>query len=87
MAKLLHFYWVPCGSIGHKKMQIINLKIIGMSCSACVTHITNALQSVPGVKGTVVDSKEKYAKIEGENLDLAQLQAALEKEGYQAQPV
>ena len=67
-------------------MQTINLKIIGMTCNACVTHITDALQSVPGVKGTVVDSKEKYAKVEGDNLDLSQLQAALEKEGYQAQP-
>ena len=77
---------MPCGSNGPTKMQTINLKIIGMSCSACVTHITNALQSVPGVKGTVVDSREKCAKIEGENLDLAQIQAAIEKEGYQVQP-
>lgn len=63
----------------------INLKISGMSCGACVGHVTKALQSVPGVSSALVDLESKSARVEGENLDLKQLQAAVEEEGYSAQ--
>ena len=66
-------------------MQTLNLKISGMSCGACVGHVTKALQSAPGVSSAVVDLDSQSARVEGQNLDLAQLQAAVEEEGYQAQ--
>ena len=66
-------------------MQNLKLKISGMSCGACVNHVTNALQNVPGVSGTVVDMKDAYASVEGENLDFNQIKSAIEEQGYGVQ--
>ena len=66
-------------------MQILNLKISGMSCGACVSHVTRALQNVPGVSSALVDLQSQSACVEGQNLDLARIQDAVEEEGYQAQ--
>ena len=66
-------------------MQTLNLKISGMSCGACVSHVTRALQSAPGVQSAVVDLASQSARVEGENLDVEQLKAAVEEEGYEAQ--
>ena len=66
-------------------MEILNLKISGMSCGACVSHVTRALQTVPGVSSALVDLQSQSARVQGENLDLARIQAAIEEEGYQAQ--
>ncbi len=66
-------------------METLNLKISGMSCGACVSHVAQALQNAPGVQNAVVDLQSQSARVQGQNLDLAQLQAAVEEEGYQAQ--
>ncbi len=66
-------------------METINLKISGMTCGACVGHVTKALQTAPGVSSAVVDLANQSARVEGSNLDVAQLKAAIEEEGYQAQ--
>ena len=66
-------------------MNELNLKISGMSCGACVGHVTKALQSAPGVSSAVVDLESQSARVEGQSLDAAQLIAAVEEEGYQAQ--
>lgn len=66
-------------------METLNLKISGMSCGACVGHVTKALQSAPGVQSAVVDLATQSARVQGQGLDLAQLKAAVEEEGYQAQ--
>ena len=65
-------------------METLNLKISGMSCGACVGHVTRALQSAPGVKSAVVDLASQSARIEGEGLDAEQLKSAVEEEGYGA---
>ena len=66
-------------------METLNFKISGMSCGACVGHVTKALQSAPGVKFAVVDLASQSARVEGEKLDAQQLVAAVEEEGYSAQ--
>ena len=66
-------------------MQTLDLKISGMSCGACVGHVTRALQSAPGVKSAIVDLASQSARVQGENLDVEQLKAAVEEEGYEAQ--
>ncbi len=66
-------------------METLNLKISGMSCGACVGHVTNALQSAPGVSSAVVDLASESARVEGQNLNVEQLKSAVEEEGYQAQ--
>lgn len=66
-------------------MQIIELKIAGMNCGACVGHVTRALQNGTGVKSALVDLESASAQVSGENLDSGDLIAAVEEEGYGAQ--
>ncbi len=66
-------------------MENLNLKISGMSCDACIGHVSKALQSVAGVSNVNVDLEHGSAYVEGDNLDADKLIAAVEEEGYQAQ--
>ena len=66
-------------------MENLDLKIGGMSCSACVGHVSKALQSVAGVSSASVDLESGNAHVEGLNLDADALVAAVEEEGYEAQ--
>lgn len=65
-------------------MSTIELNIEGMSCSACVSHVTKALESVPGVSSAQVDLNTRSAQVTGEALSGAALVAAVEEEGYNA---
>lgn len=65
-------------------MSTIELKITGMSCGACVAHVTKALENVPGVRSAHVDLASQTARVEGEALDSAALVGAVEEEGYGA---
>lgn len=66
-------------------METLNLKISGMSCGACVGHVSRALQTTPGVTNAIVDLDSHSARVEGDNLDVEQLKAAVEEEGYEAE--
>ena len=66
-------------------MQTIELKVQGMSCGVCVTHVTRALKGVAGVHSAVVDLTSASAKVEGEALSVNKLIEAIEEEGYEAQ--
>ncbi|PQV62819.1 Copper chaperone CopZ [Abditibacterium utsteinense] len=66
-------------------MQTIELKISGMTCGSCVSHVTKALQSASGVQTAIVDLASGTARIQGENLDKAALVEAVKEEGYGAQ--
>lgn len=63
-------------------MSNIELKITGMSCGACVSHVTRALEDVPGVRSAHVDLESQTARVEGDNFDKAALVAAVKEEGY-----
>ncbi len=67
-------------------MQTLELKISGMMCDACVSHVTNALQSAPGVQSATVDLASGTARVAGDNFDTATLLEAVEEEGYSATP-
>lgn len=66
-------------------MENLNLKINGMSCAACVGHVSKALQSVAGVSNVQVELERGIAHVAGNNLDANKLIAAVEEEGYEAQ--
>jgi copper chaperone len=66
-------------------MSNITLKITGMSCGACVSHVTKALESVSGVRTASVDLASQTAHIAGEHLNDTALIAAVEEEGYGAE--
>lgn len=66
-------------------MRTIELQISGMTCGACQSHVSKALQSVSGVQKAVVDLPRGTAHVEGEDFDFAALLAAVEEEGYGAE--
>lgn len=62
------------------------LKISGMSCSACVGHVTNALQSVAGVQRAIVDLPSNTAVVEHDGtVEISQLVEAVIEDGYNAE--
>lgn len=62
------------------------LKVTGMNCGACVSHVTNALQGVEGVTSAVVDLDSGTATVKHEASVQAQtLVEAVEEDGYGAE--
>lgn len=62
------------------------LKVTGMSCGACVNHVTKALQSVAGVKLAAVDLSSGAATVKhDEDAKAEAMVEAVEEAGYHAQ--
>lgn len=61
------------------------LKIRGMSCSACVTHVTNALHSVDGVQKAEVDLHAGEAVVHHGGASGDAMVKAVTEEGYEAE--
>ncbi len=61
------------------------LPVKGMSCAACVAHVTRALQQVPGVREAQVNLATEQARVRvtSREVPLAQLKQAVEEAGYQ----
>lgn len=61
------------------------LKISGMTCDHCVSHVKSALESIEGVSEADVslESHEAEVTLSGEVID-ADLIAAVEEAGYEA---
>jgi copper chaperone CopZ len=47
-------------------MHTVELEVQGMTCGACVKHVTKALQSVPGVNRVDVDLTKGRASVQGD---------------------
>jgi uncharacterized protein len=60
----------------------MDLTVGGMTCSHCVSTVTDALKNVPGVTAVNVTLETGRAHVEGENLDRAKLAAAVKSAGY-----
>ena len=69
-------------------MQTETLSIAGMSCEACVGHVTRALQSLGGVQSVVVSLRDKKAIViyDPAAVQVPQLLEAVADEGYEAAP-
>ena len=64
-------------------MNTIDLQVEGMSCGSCVKHVTQALQSLPGVGGVEVDLTSGRVRVSGELAPGGDsLLMALTEEGY-----
>ena len=63
-----------------------DLKIGSMSCEACVSHVTRALQSVAGVDDAVVNLQNGSAQVQhnAQTSPQALIDAVVE-DGYEAQ--
>lgn len=62
------------------------LVIDGMSCDACVRHVTNALKSLPGVESAEVSLTEGKAivRFNPELVTVPVMIGAVVEEGYEA---
>ncbi|MBU1310561.1 MAG: heavy metal translocating P-type ATPase [Gammaproteobacteria bacterium] len=65
-------------------MNQITLSISGMHCGSCVGKVEKILQAVPGVSTATVNLATEQAQVEG-SAATAELLAALQRGGYQAQ--
>jgi len=64
---------------------VIKIKVAGMTCNHCVMAVKQALARVSGVEEVVEVSLERGEVLVRGSADPAQLLAAVEEEGYQAQ--
>ncbi|CCW36311.1 heavy-metal-associated domain-containing protein [Chthonomonas calidirosea] len=66
--------------------RTITLRIEGMSCEACVRHVTEALKRLEGVERAEVSLQNKSAQVvyAPDRVHLQQLLKAVEEEGYEA---
>lgn len=66
-------------------MNTIDLEVQGMSCGACVKHVTQALQTLSGVQQVDVNLPSRHVKVSGDlPADAQALIAALNAAGYPA---
>ena len=65
----------------------IELSITGMTCDHCVKTVTEAIEQVPGVTAAKVNLETNSAIVEGDEMDLEKILAAVGEEGYTATPV
>jgi len=65
-------------------METILLKINGMSCEACVSHVKKAIEAVQGVRSAAVSLEKREATVQHEGADPAKLVEAIVEEGYEA---
>ncbi|MSQ25827.1 MAG: heavy-metal-associated domain-containing protein [Dehalococcoidia bacterium] len=61
-----------------------DLKVHGMTCQNCVSHVTKAIQTIEGVKKVSVDLKAGKATVEYDATKATPLKmaAAVQKAGY-----
>ncbi len=66
-------------------MNSIDLQVDGMTCGACVKHVTQALQGLPGVNAVEVDLNAGRARVRADSTQSSlPMVAALEAAGYPA---
>ncbi|PZP90848.1 MAG: copper-transporting ATPase [Variovorax paradoxus] len=67
----------------------LTLSIGGMTCASCVGRVEKALRKVPGVLEAQVNlaTEQAQVKLADDRVDASVLVAAVEKAGYQAQPL
>ncbi len=69
-------------------MQTETFTVEGMSCAACVGHVTRALQGLDGVQSAQVslDDKQAIVTYDPSKVQAAQMIGAIVEEGYEASP-
>jgi copper chaperone len=69
-------------------METTVLNVSGMSCGACVRHVTRALEGIRGVNYVDVSLKESRAIVEYNQteIDIHALRSAIRDAGYDALP-
>ncbi len=68
-------------------MESVYMKVDGMSCGSCVNAVTKALTTVRGVSSVGVSLAEGIARIEGTELSVPAIEAAVVGAGYEAKVI
>jgi copper chaperone len=63
-------------------MSTIRYSVFGMTCNHCVQAVTKEVSAVSGVTDVVVDLAAKTVVVTGNELDDAELRAAIEEAGF-----
>lgn len=58
-----------------------------MHCGHCQAAVTNEVSGVQGVSEVMVDLDSKLVTVKGQNLDDAELRAAIDEAGYEVTSV
>ncbi len=74
---------------GTPMVQTTTLRIVGMSCGACVRHVTRAIEGMNGVVHVDVDLQTNQAVVEHlpDSVDETALVAAITDAGYSASAI
>src|SRR5688572_18717290 len=66
------------------------LRVEGMTCNNCARHVTEAIQSVPGVQSVLVNLQSQRASVRWKRdstTDAGALIATIAAAGYEAKPI
>jgi copper chaperone len=66
---------------------MVELKVTGMTCGHCESAVSKALAALPGVTRVVKVSREEERVVVDGDTDVQALIAAIEEEGYTAEPL
>jgi len=64
-------------------MQMVLLRVPGMTCEHCVAAVRREISMVAGVTSVDIDLASKNVAVHGLHLDPAAVHAAVEKAGYE----
>lgn len=67
-------------------MTTLDYTVSGMTCQHCVASVTEEVSEVPGVSAVEVDLGSGALRVTGEDVDPAEVQAAVAEAGYSASP-
>ena len=60
-------------------------RVTGMSCAACVAHVTKAVEAVPGVSSVSVNLLTNSMEVAFENTDIKSINNAVKRAGYKSE--
>ena len=77
-------YWISDMATTDKNIKKLNLPVEGMTCAACVGHVENALNDVPGVLQASVNLGTEKAAVEfnSDEVEFRVIQDAVSGAGY-----
>jgi Cu+-exporting ATPase len=66
------------------EIREVNMRIVGMSCAACVMAVQKALERVPGVKSAVVNlaTEKAFVRYDPKQTSIVDLREAVRSQGY-----
>jgi copper chaperone len=70
-----------------ERMDTKTYAVLGMHCDHCKAAVSGELEAVTGVERVDVDLETKLVTVRGETLDDAELIAAIDAAGYDAESV